>query len=127
MTPTIPKEEVLPRALQLAHNYLQECYDNLPLKTHEHSLALAYAGLRPSDAPPHIDPDHPKGRAAWVLSVCWFLKMMHPTPLRESGKPLYALLEQLEMDAPGDWANTHNEVVEVIRNHGYEVDDLRNL
>ena len=127
MTTPIPREDVLPRALELAQDYLQECYDHLPLHVHEHSVALAYAGLRPSEAPPQIDPSNPKAHAAWVLSTCLFLRMMYPTPLRAAGQPLYDFLEQLEMDAPGDWAHTHNKVIEVIREHGHEIDDLRNL
>jgi len=127
LSETIPRERVLPMTMELVHDYLQECYDHLPLRVHEHALALAYAGLRPSNAPARVDATNPKERAAWVLSVCWFLKMMHPTPLREAGKPLYEMLNQLEMEAPGDWANVHNQVVEVIREHGHDIEDLKNL
>ncbi len=121
------KRGVLSRAMGFAREYLQECYDNMPLHTHEQSLALAYAGLTPTDASTVIDPSNAKSQPAWVLSTCLFMRMMYPEPKRESGEALYKFLDELELDDPGGWASTHNDVVEIIRDAGYEVEELRNL
>lgn len=127
MTDTPIKDTALERAVDLVTDYLQECYDNLPLHSHEHSLALASCGLIPSHAVAKVDPTNPKAQAAWILATCWFLRMMYPEPVRDSGKPLYKFLDELEFDAPGDWANTHNEVAGIIRDSGYDINEFRNL
>ncbi|NBU11725.1 MAG: hypothetical protein EB141_00510 [Verrucomicrobia bacterium] len=127
MTDSVIKIEALERVVKLSREYLQECYDNLPLRTHEQSLALACCGLVPEYAVAKVDAANPKAQAAWVLGTCWFLRMMYPNPVRRAGKPLYELMDELELDAPGDWASTHNEVAGIIRDSGHDIDDFRNL
>jgi len=119
--------EKLDNAFELIANYLQECYDNLPLQMHEQSLALASCGLVPSHAVTQVDTTDPKAKTAWVLACCWFMRLMYPDPIRESGKPLYSLMDELELDSPGDWANTHNEVASIIRNSGHDISEFQQL
>lgn len=109
-------------------NYLQECYDHLPLHPHEQALALAAAGLVPSiQAAHYASADDPvKAQGAWLLATAWFLKLIHPKPLRRAGGELYKFLDELEFENPGAWAQTHNDVVGVIRDAGYELSDIRN-
>jgi len=119
--------EKLDNAFELIANYLQECYDNLPLQMHEQSLALAACGLVPSHAITQVDTTDPNAKTAWVLACCWFMRLMYPDPIRESGKPLYSLMDELELDSPGDWANTHNEVASIIRNSGHDISEFQQL
>lgn len=118
---------VLSRATTIAREYLQECYDNMPLHTHEQSLALAYAGLTPTDASAVVNSSNPKSQPAWILSTMLFLRMMYPEPRRKTGHLMYDFLDELELDDPGGWASTHNDVVAIIRDSGYEISEFRNL
>jgi hypothetical protein len=114
--------EQLDTAEELVKAYLQECYDNLPLETQEQCLALAAAGLVPAGQEKFAET--PIAGSAWVLATCWFLKMVHPTPLREAGHKLYKFLDSVELEDPAGWAATHNKVGDLIREAGHDVSDF---
>lgn len=119
--------ELLDHAHNLVRDYLQECYDNLPMSTNEQNLALAATGLIPTGRATEflVTDENPNAQAAWVLATCWFLKLVHPDPIREAGRPLYQFLDHLELQDPGAWAQTHNDVAKVISDAGHEIDDFR--
>lgn len=115
--------EFLDKAEDLVLAYLQECYDNLPLNVQEQQLALAATGLVPTGQDRFAE--NAVTGAAWVLATCWFLKLVHPKPLREAGKELYHFLDSVELDDPGSWIQTHNNVRELIHDSGYSIEDLQ--
>jgi hypothetical protein len=117
----------LEKAHELVQDYLQECYDNLPLHLNEQSVALAATGLVPTSEHTKFvaSDDNPNVQSAWVLATCWFLRMMHPDPLRKAGRPLYKFLDEMELDSPAAWAETHNNVAQIIRDSGHDVDEFR--
>lgn len=103
--------------------YLQECYDNLPLNEQEQQLALAAAGLVPTGQERFAK--NATTGAAWVLATCWFLKLVHPKPVRDAGEALYEFLDSVELDDPSGWLNTHNNVRELIHQSGRKISDFQ--
>ena len=79
----------------------------------EQIRALALAGAMPSRARRDFG-DTPSAELAWVVACCWFLKKTHPDNARIMAPPLYAALDRLEMQNPGDWADIHNDIEELL-------------
>jgi hypothetical protein len=108
------------------HNYVQECSNNMPLRSvYEQTLVLAYANVMPDELPPYFDRSADNAQDSWLIATCWFLKLMHPDPLRESGVALYKALSQMELEEPGRWAQVYSEVDSLIQESGSNIDDLR--
>lgn len=118
--PPITSEQ-LEQIRALAQGYVRECSDNPPLSVSEQGLALALAGAMPSRAREDFG-DSPSAELAWVVACCWFLKKTHPDNARLMAPPLYAALDRLEMQNPGDWADIHNDIEGLLRDEGLEPD-----
>ena len=101
----------------LATDYVRECSDEPPLAVGEQGLALALAGAMPSRARQEFG-DTPQADLAWVVACAWFLRKTTPGNPRRSAGALYAALDRLEMQNPGDWAGIHNDVEGLLRDHG---------
>jgi hypothetical protein len=115
-TPPITWEQ-LQQVRALASAYVRECSDNPPLSVSEQGLALALAGAMPSQARDDFG-DTPEAELAWVVACSWFLRKTHPASARQASVPLYAALDRLEMQNPGDWAGIHNDVEGLLREDG---------
>jgi len=101
----------------LARAYVRECSDNPPLSVSEQGLALALAGAMPTRAREDFG-DSPQADLAWIVACCWFLRKTHPQNARRMAAPLYAALDRLEMQNPGDWAEIHNDIEGLLRDNG---------
>jgi len=112
-TPPITTEQ-LEQIRTLASAYVRECSDHPPLTVSEQGLALALAGAMPSRAREEFG-DTPQADRAWVVACSWFLRKTHPENARHGSAPLYAALDRLEMQNPGDWAGIHNDVEGLLR------------
>jgi hypothetical protein len=64
--------------------------------------------------------DSPQAELAWVVACSWFLRKTQPGNSRNAAAPLYAALDGLEMQNPGDWAGIHNDVEGLLRDYGLE-------
>ncbi len=124
--PDLPAPPITSRQLEevrsLATAYVRECSDNPPLSVSEQGLALALAGAMPSRAR-HDFGDSPQAELAWVVACSWFLRKTHPVSARQASVPLYAALDRLEMQNPGDWAGIHNDVEGLLRENGGGADE----
>lgn len=105
----------------LARAYVRECSDAPPLTVGEQGLALALAGAMPSSARDDFG-DTPQAELAWVVACCWFLRKTRPENPRAMAAPLYAALDRLEMQSPGDWAGIHNDVEKLLRENDVDLD-----
>jgi len=103
----------------LATDYIRECSDHPPLSTGEQGLALALAGAMPSRARQEFG-DSPQADLAWVVACAWFLRKAQPRNPRPAAAALYAALDRLEMQNPGDWAGIHNDVEDLLRHGGLD-------
>lgn len=112
-TPPITTEQ-LEQIRALASAYVRECSDHPPLTVSEQGLALALAGAMPSRAREEFG-DTAQADLAWVVACSWFLRKTHPENTRHGSAPLYAALDRLEMQNPGDWAGIHNDVEGLLR------------
>jgi hypothetical protein len=117
-TPPITSEQ-LEEIRALAMAYVRECSDNPPLSVSDQGLALALAGAMPSRARADFG-DSPQAELAWVVACSWFLRKTQPGNSRNAAAPLYAALDGLEMQNPGDWAGIHNDVEGLLRDYGLE-------
>ena len=106
----------------LARAYIRECSDDPPLAVGEQGLALALAGAMPSRARDDFG-DTPQAELAWVVACCWFLRKTTPQSERRMAAPLFAALDRLEMQNPGDWAGIHNDVEDLLRDNGLDPDN----
>ncbi len=126
--PDVPEPPITTEQLEqiraLATGYIRECSDAPPLSVSEQGLALALAGAMPSRARADFG-DSPQAQLAWVVACCWFLRKTHPQNSRSLAAPLYAALDRLEMQSPGDWAEIHNDVEQLLRDHGVDPDDWK--
>lgn len=122
-TPPITTEQ-LEQIRALASAYVRECSDHPPLTVSEQGLALALAGAMPSRAREEFG-DTPQADLAWVVACSWFLRKTHPRNPRNGSAPLYAALDRLEMQNPGDWAGIHNDVEGLLRDGGWPEDGGR--
>ncbi|MBM3635468.1 MAG: hypothetical protein FJW99_09365 [Actinobacteria bacterium] len=94
---------------------MRECSDAPPLSVSEQGLALA--GAMPSRAQRDFG-DTPGAEPAWVVACSWFLNKTHPDNPRRMAPPLFAALDRLEMQSPGDWADIHNDIAGMLRDSG---------
>ena len=128
--PDVPEPPVTTEQLEqiraLARGYARECSDNPPLTVGEQGLALALAGAMPSTARADFG-DSPQSELAWVVACCWFLRKTQPTNDRVMAAPLYAALDRIEMQSPGDWAGIHNDVERLLRESGVDPDDWEEI
>ena len=109
--------EQLEQVRSLARAYVRECSDEPPLSVGEQGVALALAGAMPSRAREEFG-DTAQSDLAWVVACCWFLRKTQPDNPRRMAAPLYAALDRLEMQNPGDWAEIHNDVEGILREDG---------
>ena len=109
--------EQLEQVRSLARAYVRECSDEPPLSVGEQGVALALAGAMPSRAREEFG-DTAQSDLAWVVACCWFLRKTQPDNPRRMAAPLYAALDRLEMQNPGDWAEIHNDVEGILRDGG---------
>ena len=109
--------EQLEQIRALARAYVRECSDDPPLTVPEQGLALALAGAMPSRAREEFG-DTEQADLAWVVACAWFLRKTTPGNSRRSAGALYAALDRLEMQNPGDWAGIHNDVESLLRDRG---------
>jgi hypothetical protein len=114
--------EQLEHIRALAQGYIRECSDNPPLTVGEQGLALALAGAMPTRARDDFG-DSPQSQLAWVVACSWFLRKTRPHNPRRSAAALYAALDRLESQSPGDWAGIHNDVEALLRENGVDPDD----
>ncbi len=111
--------EQLEQVRSLARAYVRESSDHPPLTASEQSLAMALAGAMPSRAREEFG-DTPQSGLAWVVACAWFLRKTYPGNERSAAAALYAALDRLEMQNPGDWAGIHNDVEDLLRHGGLD-------
>lgn len=116
--------EQLEQIRALASAYIRECSDDPPLTVGEQGLALALAGAMPSQAREDFG-DTPQAQLAWVVACSWFLRKTRPHNPRRTALALYAALDRLESQSPGDWAGIHNDVEALLRDNGVDPDDWK--
>ncbi|MBM3664390.1 MAG: hypothetical protein FJW92_01155 [Actinobacteria bacterium] len=116
--------EQLEQIRVLARAYVRECSDDPPLTVGEQGVALALAGAMPSRAREDFG-ESPQAELAWVVACSWFLRNTHPSSSRRMSVPLYAALDRLEMQSPGDWAGIHTDVEALLWEHGVDSDAWR--
>ncbi len=103
----------------LARTYVRECSDEPPLTPGEQGLALALAGAMPTRTRAEFG-EGAQAELAWVVACCWFLRQAHPRNDRRAAPPLYAALDRLELEDPGEWASVHADVEQLLRDHGVD-------